>query len=230
MAFRTTDLILVHRDGQDWQAEVGPLMGGGGLSDAPTDGKAYIRKDAGWTVIERTPHNSPVKGLNFTQKSSISDVGGTNAYLTNNKLYLDISYATHQVFSLANYAYLTINGCRLQVSRKQTDDPAAPGLFVVSHYGYCGGSSNVPTAGASMNMFNDATPTPTRDETYRSFPEAPNDGRQYVRANGIWEQVSIDPDASFPEAPDSGEIYGRNGKTKVWERALPYDLTNLPRL
>jgi hypothetical protein len=28
MAFKDTDKILVHRDGVDYQAEVGPLMGG----------------------------------------------------------------------------------------------------------------------------------------------------------------------------------------------------------
>ena len=36
MAFKDTDKILVHRDGADYQAEVGPLLGGGGIDDLLT--------------------------------------------------------------------------------------------------------------------------------------------------------------------------------------------------
>ena len=35
---------------------------------------------------------------------------------------------------------------------------------------------------------------------------------------------------SFPEAPDDGAIYARNGDTKSWERAMPYDISQLDNL
>ena len=59
MAFKDTDKILVNRDGVDYKADIGPLMGGGsGGGSQPGDGKLTIKDSDGTKVGEFTANQS----------------------------------------------------------------------------------------------------------------------------------------------------------------------------
>ena len=194
MAFKDTDKILVNRDGVDYQADIAPLIGGGGGSDsgieeAPKDGEAYIRQSEDWKQLTHTAEPSnEVKGL-MLEVIDVERYGvwGCSAYeivLANNYFIVLKETGDEQAFDVPKYGYITIDGCRFQVSKIEEFNTF---YKKYSHYGWCGGASNIPAAQEVVQVFNDATPDIQPPPTvYRSFPEAKTDGNMYVRKDADW--------------------------------------------
>jgi hypothetical protein len=194
MAFKDTDKILVNRDGVDYQADIAPLIGGGGGSDsgieeAPKDGEAYIRQSEDWKQLTHTAEPSnEVKGLMLevidVERYGVWGCSADEIVLANNYFIVLKETGDEQAFDVPKYGYITIDGCRFQVSKIEEFNTL---YKKYSHYGWCGGASNIPAAQEVVQVFNDATPDIQPPPTvYRSFPEAKTDGNMYVRKDADW--------------------------------------------
>ncbi len=173
----------------------------GYITDAPSNGSEYVRKNGGWAVSSGGGSYLPLAGGVLTGTIDIQNPSLTSNHTVYGPAGLDVyEDAVGNVVEIATWG--------IGVSDKDGGNIATvggnlsevrPDQIYVQNVN--GGSTSTVTIRANGITFPDSTV-----QSSAGLSDAPSNGSFYARDSGAW--VSFTPPA-FGEAPTDGNVYGR---------------------